>query len=142
MTPSNTILVRAAKCFVSARQGLIEGASLLHEISTKGLWKGEYGSFGEYLERECQISQSFAAKLIKVYDTYAIQGQVSPEKLKEIDSEKLYLAIGLPGSAGDRLARAETLSRSELKAELASDENGDCQHESIINICAACHARV
>jgi hypothetical protein len=94
------------------------------------------------VESECQISASYASKLVKTYEHYVIQGGLSHAKLKATDPEKLYLAIALKGSPERQAVKAETLSRQELKAETHEVDGKDCEHLTTIKICANCHARV
>lgn len=142
MTPATTILNEAAECFSKARFNLFHGARRLKEISDKRLWDGQYGSFGEFVETECQISQGFASKLIAVFTHYSVESGLSHAKLADIDQEKLYLAMRLPLKAEEQLVRAQSWSRSELKAELASKGGAECQHPSSVEICTVCHSRV
>lgn len=143
MTPQTTILTDAAKCFTTARQNIYEGASLLYRINEENLWKEGYDSFGEFIEQECQLSQGYASKLIQSWKFYIVEGGLSHEKLNGVDAEKLYLALKLPdGTPEKRLIQAQTLSRQELRAELAEKDGVDCLHEKTITICASCHARV
>lgn len=137
-----TTLKEAAKCFTEARKNLGDGAVLLHEIKEKEMWRQGYKSFGAYVESECQISQSFAAKLVQVYAHFVIQHGLNSNNLREIDAEKLYLALRLPSPPEKQLEQARLLSRSELKAEIASKGEEECKHETTITICASCHARV
>lgn len=136
-----TILEKAAKCFTSARRKLIEGAKYLHEVKEKELWKDDHESFSEYLQEKCQVSDSFASKLIQVYDHFCIQGGVAPKELENADTEKLYLALKLPGNPDKQLSQALTLSRQELKSEI-NDPDDTCKHEEKITICAGCHRRI
>jgi len=137
------ILEETAACFTAARKNLIQGASQLYKISQEKLWdNGQYSSFSEYLNGECQISDSFASKLITVYTHYVVTGGVSQIKLESVDYEKLYLAAKLPGSVEEQAVKAETLSRSEIKDELASKDGVDCPHTNLIQICAHCGKRV
>lgn len=137
------ILREAIKCFQSARQKVAEGMKYLYEISEKELWNnGEYNSFAEFCETGCGISKGFASKLLTVYKHYVIEGKVSQRNLSEVDPEKLYLAVSLPGSHDKQLVKAETWTREELRDELASGDDGDCKHENIIKICTRCKKRV
>lgn len=137
-----TILDITADLFRDIRKDLITAAKNLHEISTKELWRGKFSSFGEYVESECGVSQSFAAKLTAVWGHYAIEAQITPAELRAVDTEKLYLAMRLPMAAGQQLIRAKSWSRSELKAELASKGGPECTHPTTVTICAHCHARI
>lgn len=142
MTPATTILRDCASAFKEVRQNLIEGAALLYKIREEKLYEGKYSSFGAYCEEECQISQSFAAKLCQVYQHYVIAGKISPSVLRGVDTERLYLALRLPGEAEAQFTHAQTWSRSEIKAELASGGGAECTHPSTIEICVRCHARI
>lgn len=136
------ILQAAAACFNSARQSLIRGAGYLHHIKQQELWKESHESFGQYVESECHISQSFAAKLVKIYDHYVVAGGVSEQTLEGVDSERLYMALDLPGTTHEQVEKARLLTRRELKAELHEKEGVDCPHPEIIRICAVCKQRV
>ena len=113
------ILERGAMFFTQARKNLLAGAAILHKISEEKLWEGTYSSFSEYLQEACQISDSLASKLIRVYTYFVLEGKVPQRKIEGVDLEKLYLAIHLPVPIAKQLASASTLSRSELKQELA-----------------------
>lgn len=135
------VLGKAADCFKHARGNLMQGARYLHQISTQELWQGAYSSFNEFLETECQISPGYASKLIKSYEYYVVGGGISLAKLQSVDPEKLYLAISLPGrNTDEKLVKAETWNRQELKDELASGPDGDCSHKVLIikHQCKAC----
>lgn len=139
---STGILDKAARCFKDVRKSLVEGAAFLHKISNERLYEGTYSSFGEFCEEGCQISQSFAAKLIKVHEHYILKGNVPRSQIGNIDNEKLYLAIALKGTPEEQALRAQTWSRSEIKAEIASKGGAECIHEHTVTICSKCHARV
>jgi hypothetical protein len=141
MKPSIQILDSAAECFGSARKNLMEGAKLLYEISTGELWKERHDSFGAYVEEECKISQGMASKLVNVYGYFVLKAGVPHAKLTSIDTEKLYLAMSLPGTPLKQLASAESLTRSEIRAELKDPED-KCLHEKCFKICSNCHKRV
>lgn len=140
-----TILEQASNAFKGARANLLEGARLLNQIKAERLWQDRYESFSEFLET-CQISDSFASKLIQVYQHYVIEGGFSHAKIGTIDPERLYLAISLPKTTEERYETAKTLSRSELRDEVRESIKGVCEHplESIItlNVCTLCHHRV
>lgn len=140
---NNTILINAKECFDTARLKLMQGAEYLYLISKGNLYEGAYSSFGEFVEQGCQISQGMSSKLIKVYEYYVVNGGLSHAKLTEIDSEKLYLALNLPGTPEEKMVRAETWTRSEIRQELASKDGVDCTHDCPhVTICSSCNARV
>lgn len=137
-------LKKAEECFSDVRQRIAEGMKLLHQISTNELWKdGGYSSFNEYVEQGCGISAGFASKLVKVYQHYVIEGGVSQRNLQQVDAEKLYLAVGLVDDIQNKLVKAETWTRQEIRDELASKDGVDCDHNCPhITICSKCHARI
>lgn len=136
------LLQRASDCFKAARKNLLRGAALLYEIDQTKEWEEAYSTFGEYVEQECQISPSFAAKLLQVHGYFIEQHEFKGERLEGVDMEKLYMAIRLKGTPQKQLAAAQTLSRHELRQELAMNGTEECLHEHKITICAKCGSRV
>lgn len=135
------VLDLASHCFKNARGNLMQGAKYLHQISKEELWKGQYSSFNEYLEGECQISASYASKLIKVYEYYVVQSGVSPRKLEAVDVEKSYMAINLNGEPEHKLLAAQEWNRQDFKDHLATNPDGsECSHKVLIikHQCKAC----
>lgn len=135
------VLDLASHCFKNARGNLMQGAKYLHQISNEKLWEGQYSSFNEFLEQDCQISPGYASKLIKVYEYYVIQSGVSPRKLEAVDVEKSYMAINLNGQPEHKLLKAAEWNRQELKDALAEGPNGEeCSHKVLIikHQCKAC----
>lgn len=139
MLPSTNILERAALCFGTVRKNLLWGAELLHKIFHEKLYEGNYSSFEEYVQEECQIKPSFASKLIAVHEYWIVQNQVAPVKLVGIDMEKLYLARKL-GDPQKALIKAQTLTRDDLKAELREEVN--CTEHTPVTFCATCKVRL
>jgi hypothetical protein len=140
MIPSTSILDDTARCFSSARQSLITGAAGLYKIKEESLWQERYGSYAEYLE-DIQVSQGMASKLVSTYQFYVLDNGLSQAKLENIDHEKLYLALKLPGTAEKKLASAQTLSRQELRQEV-KDPNEECLHDNQGTICFDCHKKL
>lgn len=133
---------RCIDCFSSIKKNFIEGASLLYMIREDASYLDIYSSWGEFVET-LGISQSGASKMLKAFRHYVIEGGVSQRKLEEVDMEKLYLATSLEGSPEDQLAKAEVLSRTELKAQKISETTGhECAHEETVVICKSCHQRL
>lgn len=111
----------------------------LHQVHATEAWKAVADSFGAYVEGELGISQSFASKLLSVAKHYLVQGNLSPDKLAGIDYESLYLAKKLAGTVEEQLAKAETLSRAELKAENVDD--GHVHSGELVTIHKCCGMR-
>lgn len=140
------LLKEAAACFKDARKNIYHGAALLYEIRENHSWEGQYSSFTDYIESECQLSHGFVSKLLTAWQYYVIDGSQRTTALYDIDYEKLYLATKLPkGTPEQRLVKAREWTRRDLKDALAEDENGDnCIHpeDKRVTICGICHTRV
>lgn len=134
-----TALESCKYLFSQAKERVAEAMPLLHQIFKEGLWSSGYSSFGEYVD-ELGISRSYASRLITVWEHYAIQGGVS--ELNEVDPDRLYLALKLPGSAEEQLEKARLLSRSEIKSEAAMKEDGDEHDCEMIQVCRICWKRM
>lgn len=136
----NEVLEKASGCFKTARKSFLEGAALLYVISEQNLTDGAYTSFNEYVQDACQISPSFASKLITIYKRYIVEGQLKPKELEGTDVEKLYNALQLPGSFAEKAVKAQTLTRQEIQDEIHSSPDGDCSHKVLIPYykCKAC----
>ena len=52
----------------------------------------------------------------------------SHEKLLGLDTEKAYLSLNLDGTPEEKLAKATTLSRQELREQLSEDKFGEHEH--------------
>ena len=141
--PLTSPLELAVFCFQGARRNIVAGMSYLYQVDKENLWEGKYSSFSEFVEQDCQLSKGYASKLVQAWEHYVITGGVSEYKLQDIDAEKLYLAMRLPVAPEQQVIRAGLWSRSELKQELASTPEGDCQHDcEHITICSRCSKRV
>lgn len=141
MTPTLTVLNECKELFQKARGSVVEAMPLLYKIASENLWEEKYSSFGEFCD-DCGISRSQAGRLVKVYSAYIIEGGLKPREIRAVDADKLYLALGLPGSTESRLNKATTLSRGELKEELATKENGDEHDCEAIKCCRVCWRRM
>lgn len=134
------LLDTTSEAFRRFKSQVIECMALLWEVKQTEAWKEKYESMEEYIDQDLGVSKGFASKLLTVYGHYVIEGKVSLRNLRGIDYEKLYLASSLPLPVEKQLAKAETLSRSELKLERA-DRNGE--HECTpITICSKCYKRL
>lgn len=78
--------------------------------------------FGQYAEEEFGLSQSYVSKLCSVAEHYLIKGGVSADAITGCDYESLYLAAKTGGTVDEQLARATTLTRSELKQTNAEEK--------------------
>lgn len=142
---SHQVLKEAADAFKSARRSVYEGAALLHRIKEESLYEGQFSSFNEYCETECQLSRGYVSKLLTAYEYYVIDQKVSPRNFYDIDYEKLYFSTKLPtGTPEQRLVKAREWSRDDFRAELSSKEGVDCAHpeDKHIVLCGVCSKRV
>lgn len=135
------LLRKCSNAFKGVRRNMLEGAAMLNEIEQTGAWELHYSSFGEYIESECQMSRSAASKLLQTYKFYVLDNKFPPSELENVSHESLYSALRLPGTAEEKLVKAQTLSRSELRTEL-KDPDEKCLHEDSYKICTACHKRI
>lgn len=118
---------------------------LLYRIKSQNLSEGRFSSFKEFVESPDGLGKtySWAVKQIKVYEHYVLQGGIPQFELENIDNERLYLAKQLPESVNAQLEKAQSLSRSEIRDELASTPEADCQHGyPTVTICSHCNKRV
>lgn len=133
------LLDQTKEAFANVRSSVVVAMQKLHQVQEQEAWKEVSGSFSEYVESELGISQSFASKLLTVNRHYLIEAGYSPENITGIDYECLYLAAKTEGTPEQQLAKAQTLSRRELKEE----RNDEQPHEHLpITICKTCSLRL
>lgn len=129
------LLDKTRKSFATVRSSIVEAMQFLWQVKETEAWKESYESFGEYVEQDLGISQGFASKLGTINKTYLLEGGLSPEKLEGIDHDKLYAASRLEGTVEEKLAKAMTLSRSELKAEKSDETPHTASFQEICTVC-------
>lgn len=96
-------------------------------------------NWGEYLRDTFDIGESFASKLLTIHRVFVLEGGLSHEAIEGIDQEKLYLSAKLEGTAEEKLSKARTLTRRDLKEE----KNEEAPHEHIpVEICRICSIRL
>ncbi len=129
------LILKTRDAFGKVRSSVLEAMQYLWQVKETEAWKEGYESFGDYVEQDLGISQGFASKLGTINKTFLIEGGLSQEKLAGIDYEKLYAAAKLGGTVEEKLAKAATLSRSELRQE-SSEET---PHEGDFHlVCTKC----
>lgn len=113
-------LVRETKDLLNAVRGSsIKIGQNLYEIKQQLPEGTDWGSF---IRDEFDISEGFASKLMTIHRVFVLEGGVSQEKIEGIDGEKLYLAAKLEGTPEEKVAKARTLTRSELKQTRNDEE--------------------
>jgi len=132
------LLETTKEAFANVRSSMVVAMQKLHQVREQGAWTQVAENWGEYVEAELGISQSFASKLLTVNKHYILEGGISPEKLAGIDYESLYLAVKTEGSTDEQVEKARNLSRSELKME----RNELDEHEHTwVEFCTHCKVR-
>lgn len=97
-------------------------------------------NWGDLLRDEFDISESFASKLISIHKVLVVEGGLSPSKLEGIDQEKLYLVLKTEGTAEDKVAKASTLTRREIRESRVDD--GHVHSGEFVTIHKCCGLRV
>lgn len=130
-------LIQQTKDLLNAVRGSsIKIGENLHNLKTQ---LPEDTNWADFIRDQFDISESFASKLMTVFKAFVLEGGVSQERLEGIDSEKLYLAAKLEGTPDEKIAKASTLTRRELKEERNDEE----PHEHIpVSICKTCSIRL
>lgn len=126
-------LVQQTKDLLGAVRGsLIKVAQNLYQIKESYTDDKAWGSF---VEEELGISQSFASKLLTINRVYLLEGGLPSERIEGVDYEKLYAATKLDGSVEEKVAKASTLSRSELKQVKNQEKPHKGQFGSYCSVC-------
>jgi hypothetical protein len=101
----------------------------LKENKDKLYWKElQYRSFQAFLgSPEVSVQPAFAYRLIAIYTKFCEQLKVKQELLEEIDMDKLYMITGLVNNKNidEYLAKAKSLSRSDLRSEIQGEKIED-----------------
>ena len=106
-------------------RSLAQLAIFLKESRDKGLYRSYADSWTEYLGTpEISLSRSYVHKLIVNYELWVQTYHVSPAKLDEIDSEKLYLTgmVATEENYEEWLEKAKSLSRSDIKCLMSNTQ--------------------
>lgn len=135
------LLLKTKEAFAGVRSSIVEAMECLYQVKEQSAWESVADTFGEYVEQELGISQSFASKLLTVNRIYVIEGGVSQDKLKNIDYECLYLAGKTEGTVHEKIEKARLLTRQELKLERNDAEATSHTHVPI-TICKVCNLRL
>lgn len=142
MKPTLSILEETPVLFSKARGQIMLGVKNLWEIRDKGLWAGSTSSFTEYVEDVCQLDKGQASRWLTMYEHYAIQGGVELAQLEKVNPEKLYIARMLKGSPSQQVKKAITLTRHDLRSEVAVKEDGSEHECEPVTFCRICHRRM
>lgn len=96
--------------------------------------------WGDLLRDEFDIGESFASKLMAVHKAFVLDGGISQDKLQGIDGEKLYLSLKLEGTPEEKVSKAQTLTRRELREERVDNGHEHSGETVVIHKC--CGMRV
>jgi len=128
-------LIQQTKDLLNAVRGSsIKIGENLHNLKTQ---LPEDTNWADFIRDEFDISEGFASKLMTVFKAFVLEGGVSYERLEGIDSEKLYLAAKLEGTPEEKVAKARTLTRSELK-QTRNDEEPVPHEFQRVCYCSVC----
>ena len=126
------LITHTRELWNTGKKVMIQVAWNLAQIQKSDAWKN-FKTFPQFCEDELGIGQSQTSKLLTIADYYL--EKYSPEEIGAADYESLYMASRLPGSVEENLAKAQTLKRSELRAE--RQETAPCEH-SFKKFCEHC----
>lgn len=107
----------------------LELGARLFKIQQEKLWLDSYDSYLEFLDA-AHISKAMASMLASIHRSYVIEGGKTQEQLTGIGYSNLYSAIPLIAQEGidKAVAKAETLTRSEIKDEVREQKHGTHTH--------------
>lgn len=108
----------------------LELGARLYKIKEEKLYVGTYDNFQEFLST-ANITFGHASKLMAVHRHYVVENQIEPQKLAQVGASNLYEAIPFIESDGVKMAvaKAQTLSRSEILEEKRQNKHGEHIHE-------------
>jgi hypothetical protein len=114
---------------------------LLFKIHEEKLYDGRFSSWDDFVESPDGLDKSrgWASKNLQVHK-WALANSFARESLEGVDTERLYLASKMEGPALKALAKAQTLSRQDLKEELR--EADPCIEHVSVTICTKCQTRL
>lgn len=109
----------------------------LYKVFSEKSWEGRFGSWDEFVTSPDGLNKSagWASKHLKIYTIYTLEGGVSQDKLLGIPTESLYLARDLDGSIEEKVEKARTLTRQELKISHGEDKPHEAEY---IEVCKHC----
>ena len=132
------LLEKTEALFHSARKSIIEAGMALKQCLEEDAWQEKYDTQGQFVEA-LGMSSGAASRLLTVCAHYE---SISPAKLAKVGVEKLYLATSLKGTPKEQFIKAESLSKTEIKAQRIYEDTGEeCAHEETYTICKTCHHR-
>jgi hypothetical protein len=114
---------------------------ILFKIHEEKLYEGRFSSWDDFVESPDGLDKSrgWASKNLQVHK-WALANGFRRENLEGVDTERLYLASRMEGPALKALAKAQTLSRQDLKEELR--EADPCTEHVLVTICTKCQVRL
>lgn len=142
LTESQTLLQEAKMAFTMVKGSTLVAMQKLYAIKEQGIWSEVAENWGEYVERELGISQSFASRLLTVHRVFLTEGGLQPLQLQGIDVDKLYMAKDLEATAEEKVSMAKTLTRLELKQTKGIDDPNHVHVPKTITICDSCGMRL
>lgn len=142
LTENQALLQEAKQAFTMMKGCTHLAMQKLFKIKEENVWTEVSPTWGVYVEQELGISQSFASRLLTVHRIFLTEGGLQPQQLQGIDTDKLYLAKDLEGTAEEKVAKAKTLTRLELKQSKGVDDPNHAHVPKTITICDTCGLRL
>lgn len=130
---TQTLIEETRQLWNQGKKVMIQVAWNLHHIQKSGEWQG-YDTFPKFCEGEMDIRQSTTSKLLAIANYFL--REYTPEQIGDCDYERLYQATMLPGTVDENLAKAKTLTRTELRQELNESE---VHTGEFIEVCKHCY---
>lgn len=128
MSPTNFVR-ETIDLIRSIETRFLELGSRLYKIREERLWEGTYDSYPEFLEA-AHITQGHASMLASIHKHYIVDGGMETKQLAGVPYSNLYEAIPLieKEGIGSAAAKAETLTRAEIKDEVREVKHGVHEH--------------
>ncbi len=130
ITEINEIEVSLSFLIKEVESNFFQIAEILYGVRSSASWQSKFATWEDFLD-EVRLSKSTASMLLKVYKHFVIDGGRKTEQLIGAGYSNLYEAIPLlkEEDVDTVIAKAKTLTRSELKAEVKEEKYGahDCE---------------
>lgn len=133
------LIEQTKEAFLILKSSVITAMQLLYQLRESGEWQQVSSTWSDFVKDELGLSQGFASRLLSVNQHYLVEGGVSPEKLAEIDHEKLYLAAQTEGTVEEQIEKARLLNRRELREEKI--DGGHIHDSETVEIYKCCGMR-
>lgn len=129
-----TIVDECIEKFQNARGSVADAIESLYHVHKTEAWVERYGSFSEFCEEGLKISKSLGSQYVAIYGRYIEEGGLTVERLRDVDTAKLYRALKQPGTPQEQYAIATTWSRNDFR----DDKKEDGHEHQWAEYCGVC----